>query len=258
MLARSKARVLRALRKVDKFLTAERWGRHAPGLDMLGREVDPLDDEAKRFCLQGSLIRLAPGLEGPAFRMVMRYLHNAAAEMSNGRFTSVFEMNDHPDVEFIHIKQVLAHAISAIENDALSLGEAEHREARDREACLQDPHDAWVHARIYGERHMLTGRTLALALCHAGRMGFARISKDGAEARDANTLLASRLFVHLTLQIMGEEQRAEIIPIMPMLSRNLPDGWYERIVKAVGNDQLMPTPPAQAGNIHDTALAVQP
>lgn len=229
MLARSRARVVRALRKVDAFLTEETWAKEAPGLNCCGQIVDPLSDEAARFCIQGALIKTTPGIEGAAFRLTMAALHRAACDVSHNKYTSIFDMNDDPKTELKHIKSVLARTIESLEASSGSLSDVEAADLEKREASLHHDRDAWVLARTYSQRHDLSVRTLAMALRHAGLMGYAQVSRDGHDARSANTLLASQLFVRLTLQLRWQGAQQELAHYLSELTQHLPDVWIERI-----------------------------
>ena len=167
----------------------------------------------------------------------MRQLHLSAQIISNGQYQDIFALNDAPSTTFADLKAVLAHAIEYIELSGESLVEREAKDLQFLEANLSDPQDAWILARMYGSRHTLRASTLALALLHAGRMGYARVSRDGGEARNANVLLASQLYVWLTLQLSWGGQARSIQPYLGEYARILPEAWMERLDTTAKNQK---------------------
>lgn len=99
--------MLKAVAAVRELLADQsRWTREAEARNGLGDPVDPLADEAERFCISGAFIRIA-NPEMSAYRTYLRLARQAVRELGGSPQDDIWTFNDRTDTTHDRVMALL-------------------------------------------------------------------------------------------------------------------------------------------------------
>ncbi|MFO1067348.1 MAG: hypothetical protein U1E14_02380 [Geminicoccaceae bacterium] len=99
--------MLKAVAAVRELLADQsRWTREAEARNGFGDPVDPLDDEAERFCISGAFIRIANPEIG-SYKTYLRLATQAVRELGGGPQDDLWTFNDRTDTTHDRVMALL-------------------------------------------------------------------------------------------------------------------------------------------------------